>query len=405
MGAEFDAIVVGARCAGAPTAMLLARRGHRVLLVDRAIFPSDTVSTHFLHPPGVAALERWGLLERLEATGCPAYAMYAFDFGPFTIAGTPRVDGEPATAYCPRRTVLDELLVEAAVEAGVELREGVTVDHVLTEDARVTGIAGRSKDGARMKEPGRVVIGADGRRSVFARAVGASRYHERPSLTAGYYAYWSGLQADHFTGYIRPARGFASAPTHDDLTMLTVSWPHSELEANRHDVEGAFMRTIDLVPEFAERLRSATRETRFAGAVNLPGFFAQPFGPGWALVGDAGYHKDPLTAQGISDAFRDAEAMAEALDDVFSGRATFDERLGGYQRERDEAAMPMFELTCDFATLEPPPPDMAQLLAATAGRQEAMDDFASMFAGTMPVAAFFSPENTARILAGAQAAA
>ena len=130
----YDAIVVGARCAGSPTAMLLARKGYRVLLVDKATFPSDTMSTHLVHPPGVAALERWGLLDRLVATGCPPVERYSFDFGPVTIAGSPQpVDGV-ARAYCPRRTVLDQLLVDAAVEAGAELREGFTVDEVLAAD-------------------------------------------------------------------------------------------------------------------------------------------------------------------------------------------------------------------------------------------------------------------------------
>ena len=127
MGRLYDAIVVGARCAGSPTAMLLARRGYRVLLVDRATFPSDTMSTHVVHPLAVAALRRWGLLDRLVATGCPPLEIYAYDFGPFTIAGEPGTQDSPV-AYCPRRTVLDKLLVDAAAEAGVEVREGFVVE-------------------------------------------------------------------------------------------------------------------------------------------------------------------------------------------------------------------------------------------------------------------------------------
>src|SRR6476620_4734989 len=145
---RYDAIVVGARCAGSTTAMLLARKGHRVLLLDKATFPSDTMSTHFVHPPGVAALERWGLLDRLVETGCPRVDTYSFDFGPLTISGSPRpVDGI-GHGYCPRRTVLDALLVDAAVQAGAELREGFTVDEVLASDGTVTGVSGHSQ-GAR----------------------------------------------------------------------------------------------------------------------------------------------------------------------------------------------------------------------------------------------------------------
>src|SRR4249920_3207041 len=170
MNTIYDAIIVGARCAGSPTAMLLARRGYRVLVVDRATFPSDTVSTHVVHPKGVAALARWGLLDRLAATGCPPIHTYTFDFGPFTIAGSPGTNDAPV-AYCARRTVLDKLLVDAAAEAGAEIREGFTVEEVLIEDERVVGIKGRSKGGDAMTERARLVIGADGRYSVVAEAV------------------------------------------------------------------------------------------------------------------------------------------------------------------------------------------------------------------------------------------
>ena len=145
-GDQYDVIVVGARCAGAPTAMLLARGGYRTLLVDKATFPSDTVSTHLIHPPGVAALHRWGLLDRLTATGCPSIHTYTFDFGDVTLAGSPAFDGAPV-AYGPRRTVLDKLLVEAASEAGAEVSEGFSVDNVLREDGRVVGIHGRDRGG------------------------------------------------------------------------------------------------------------------------------------------------------------------------------------------------------------------------------------------------------------------
>jgi len=182
---RYDAIVVGARCAGAPTAMLLARRGHKVLVVDRATFPSDTVSTHLLHPPGVASLRRWGLLERLEATGCPPIDTYAFDFGPFTISGAPGTEEAPV-AYGPRRTVLDKLLVDAAAEAGAEVREGFTVQDVVLTDGRVTGIRGQDRHGRAVTERARVVVGADGRHSHVARAVGPEHYHERPPLLCGY---------------------------------------------------------------------------------------------------------------------------------------------------------------------------------------------------------------------------
>jgi 2-polyprenyl-6-methoxyphenol hydroxylase-like FAD-dependent oxidoreductase len=401
--AGYDAIVVGARCAGAPTAMLLARKGHRVLLLDKATFPSDTMSTHLVHPPGVAALDRWGLLDRLVATGCPPVETYSFDFGPVTISGTPQPIDGIAHAYCPRRTVLDQLLVDAAVEAGAELREGFAVDEVVAGDGTVTGIRGHERSGPAMTEHARVVIGADGRHSVVARTVQPEEYNERPSHLAMYYAYWSDLPTDGFDTTVRAEqrRGWAAAATHDDLTVVPFGWPVEEFKANRSDVEAGFFATIDLAPEFAERVRAATRESKFVGSAELPGYFRKPFGPGWALVGDAAYHKNPITAMGINDAFRDAELLAGAIDDAFSGRRSYDEGMSDYQQSRDRDALPVYEFTDDFAQLRPPPPEMQQLIAAMHGNQRAMDGFVSVQADTLPAPEFFAPANIGRIMAEA----
>src|SRR5437764_5091367 len=183
----YDVIVVGARCAGSPTAMLLARKGYRTLLVDRATFPSDTVSTHMIHAPGVARLLRWGLLDRVTATGCPPVDTYSFDFGPITIAGSPRpIDGN-ALGYGPRRTVLDKILVDAAAEAGAEVREQFIVQEIVRDDdGRVTGIRGHDAGGTSVIEQARVVVGADGRFSMVAKAVQPEEYNQRPPLQGGF---------------------------------------------------------------------------------------------------------------------------------------------------------------------------------------------------------------------------
>jgi flavin-dependent dehydrogenase len=400
---DYDAIVVGARCGGSPTAMLLARNGHRVLLVDKAAFPSDTMSTHLAHPPAVAALARWGILERLEATNCPPITKYSFDFGPVTIAGTPRPADGAAKAYCPRRIVLDALLVESAVAAGAELREAFTVEEILVDDGRVTGIRGHAKGGATVTERAKVVVGADGKHSLVSKAVQPERYHEVAPLAPAYYAYWSGLPAEGFDTSIRAegGRGWAAIPTHDDLTCVVVGWPPSQFKENRKDVEGSYMKSFELAPEFAERICGAKRETRFVGTADLPGFFLKPYGPGWALVGDAGYHKHPITAFGITDAFRDAEAVASALDAAFAGRRPYDDAMADYQQGRDEEALPIYEFTNEFAKIEPPPPEMQQLIGAMHGNQEAMDGFVSVMAGTLPAPEFFGPENAGRIMAQA----
>ena len=400
MSQSYDAIVVGARCAGSPTAMLLARTGHRVLLVDRATFPSDTLSTHLIHPPGVAALESWGLLDSVVATGCPPVDTYAFDFGPFTIAGAPGTDDAPV-AYAPRRTVLDKLLVDAASEAGAEVREGFTVESLLVEEGRAVGIRGHAKGGGTVSERAPVVVGADGRYSLVADAIGADEYNEQPQLEVSYYTYWSGLQMDgRFETSIRPGRGFAAWPTNDDLTLVIVGRPYSEFEAMRKDVEGTYLETLEIAPAFAERVRAAKREERFAGTA-VRGFFRKPYGPGWALVGDAGYNKDFITAQGIHDAFRDAELCATALHEALSGKRPYDEAMGEYQTRRDRHVLPMYHFTNDLATLAPPPPELQQLLGAVSGNREAMDGFARVAAGMTSPADFFSDENVGRIFAAA----
>jgi 2-polyprenyl-6-methoxyphenol hydroxylase-like FAD-dependent oxidoreductase len=398
---HYDAIVIGARCAGSPTAMVLARKGHRVLLVDRASFPSDTVSTHFVHPPGVAALERWGLRESLAATGCPPVRTYRFDFGPFTIEGSPRpVDGVDE-AYCPRRTVLDALLVRAAADSGVEVREGFTVEELVADGGAVIGIRGKDAQGSAVTELATVVIGADGRHSLLAKAIEPEQYNERPSVSPALYSYWSGAGSAGFEVYVRDRCGMAAFPTHDDLTLVIVGFPEDDFTAARRDVEGAFLRTLDSAPELAERVRSGRREERFHAATDLAGYFRKPYGPGWALVGDAGYHLHPITAQGITDAFLDAERLADALDEVFSERNTFDDAMRAYQHERDASALPMYDMTFQFAQLDqPPPPETQQLLAAVATRPDAMNDFVSVQAGTLPIPEFFSPENLGRIMGG-----
>jgi len=398
----YDAIIVGARCAGAPTAMHLAARGHDVLVVDKATFPSDTASTHMIHPRGVEALRRWGVLDDVVASGCPAIESYAFDFGPVTLRGTARTADGASTAYAPRRTVLDKILVDAAAKAGAEVREGFSVEQVLIEDGAVVGIRGHGEHGGSVDLRARVTIGADGRSSKVAKAVRPEQYHDKPVLQQGFYSYWSDLRVDGFEIYVRPDRGWAALPTNDGLTLVVVGWPAAEYAAYKADPEANFLRTLDLVPEFAERVRQATRVERFTAA-SSPNFFRKPFGPGWALVGDAGYTKDPITAQGMSDAFIDSERCAAALDQALSGAQDFDEAMGQYQRERDEHAVPIYEFTTQLATLEAPPTEMQQLFGALHGNQEATDGFVSVTAGCLSPMEFFSPDNIGQIMATAAA--
>jgi 2-polyprenyl-6-methoxyphenol hydroxylase-like FAD-dependent oxidoreductase len=287
--------------------------------------------------------------------------------------------------------------VEAAREAGAEVREGFSVDEVVRHDGRVTGIRGRGRDGQVVSETARIVIGADGRHSLVARAVQPEEYHQKPPLVAAYYAYWSGLPMHgRFETVIRPEHGFAAVETHDGLTVLVGGWPYRLFEERKGDVERHYLDLFASSPMEA-RLAGARRESKIFGAVS-PNFFRRPYGRGWALVGDAGYTKDPITAQGISDAFRDAELLAAALDDGWSGRRDPAGALADYQRTRD-LALPMYEFTAQIASMEPPPPELQQLLAAVHGNQDAMDMFVRVNAGVTSPADFFAPANVAHIVA------
>ena len=260
----YDAIVVGARCAGSPTAMLLARQGHRVLVVDRAGFPSDTLSTHYIHQSGVASLERWGLLPRIAAAGAPGIRNYTLDVGPFALHGAPPPIGEVTEAYSLRRTVLDQMLVEAAADAGAEVRQHFPVDGLVTDGDRVTGI--RSRGGT---EHARIVIGADGLNSLVARGVGAPTYNDQGTLTCAYYTYWSGVEIDGVELYPRPGCMIVAAPTNDGQVVTIVLWPNAEFHAIRSDIERRFLEALELAPGLAARVRRATRSDASAAAASV----------------------------------------------------------------------------------------------------------------------------------------
>jgi flavin-dependent dehydrogenase len=342
----------------------------------------------------VSALKRWGLLDQVVATGVPPVGRYSFDFGPVTLAGAPGTPEQPY-AYAPRRTVLDKILLDAAAAAGAEVREGYTVEEVLVDDdGRVTGI--RGQDGT--VDHARLVVGADGRNSLVAKAVNAAAYEDRPPLTIGYYSYWSNLPTDTFEAYSRPGRGWAVSPTNDDLTVVTFGWPHDELAEHRNDIEGTMMTMFASSPSFLERIRDAKRVERISGAA-VPNYFRVPAGPGWALVGDAGYSRDFITAQGITDAFLDAEGCAQRLAAALAGTVPYDEAMAGYQAGRDARALPVYQMTLQIAELQPPDEQMIQLVGALAGNQPAMDAFARLNSGVTSPPEFFSPENIGRLMA------
>lgn len=397
----YDVIVVGSRMAGAPTALLLSRHGHRVLVVDRSAFPSDVLSGHTIQPTGMARLARWGLLDRVLDTGVPLSTTVRFDFGPVVLQGSPvPVEGIDGAA-CIRRTIIDPLLADAAAEAGAEIRFGVTVTELIEEDGRVVGIRGHDADGAPVEERASMVVGADGARSFVARSVDARPLVLRPASTSTVYSYWRGIDADGLELYSRPSRFHVVAPTNDALTLVAQQIPVHQDGVYQGRVEQAFDDALDAVPYLAGRLRSAERVERFRFARIADSFIRRSHGPGWALAGDASCHKDPVTAQGMGDALRDAELLADA---IHAGLRTgtpagLDEAVAGFQRRRDAEMRPMFDHTCNLADLDaPPPPEMLALVDALQEQPAHISRFLGVIAGSVGVEEFFSPASVAAIM-------
>lgn len=348
----YDAIVVGARCAGSPTAMLLARQGYRVLLLDKSTFPSDIMSTHFIHLPGKARLQRWGLLDQVIATGAPPISKATLHFNgiSFQPPTPPLPEGISPETICPRRIELDKILVDAAVEAGAELREGFPVRELLWDGDTVMGVRAGPR-GSEEDLAARIVIGADGLHSIIARMVKPPEYDCVESLTFAYYAYWSGVPDDGMHIYFfDDAKGILVFPTNRGQTCIGLGGAREGFEEFRKDIEGNYMKVLDRVPELAQQVRAGHQDERFQGTAEQPNYFRRPYGPGWALVGDAGYHRDFLTGLGITDAFRDAELLARAVGDGFSGARPLEEALRDYEKQRNEFAKPLYDLTLKMAS-------------------------------------------------------
>lgn len=426
----YDVIVVGARIAGSGTAMLLARNGLRVLVVDRSGLPADTVSSHQVQLPGVARLRRWGVLDRIVAAGTPATTALRFDTGGQVMDGQlPEYDGV-AAMYSPRRTLLDALLLDAARAAGAEVRTGFRVDELLWSAGRVVGVRGRERGHAPVAETATLVIGADGKHSFVAGAVGARRYRQRPALAFASYSYWSGVALPAGELYQRPGRAVAAFPTNDDLAMVYTSAPLAGFAAARADLERHYLDTLDTCGDLGERVRAGVRVERLRSTPDQPNGFRVPCGPGWALVGDAGVVMDSISAQGISNALRDAEQLAAALVGGASvGRGAAGERdaaapepdsgpagshaasagglrgdtwpdraLAGHQRRRDAALRASYDFTVGLAGFAPPGLGQQHLLAAIADRPAEVSRFFGAFAGCVPIDRYLGAGNAVRIL-------
>jgi flavin-dependent dehydrogenase len=338
----YDVVIIGARCAGAATALLLARRGLRVLAIDRGQYGTDTLSTHALMRGGVLQLSRWGVLPHVEAAGTPAVrsVSFVYDGERLVIPIKPR-DGVDAL-FAPRRALLDRLLVDAAAAAGAEVVHQTRLSGLLrSSDGRVRGVALEGHNGNGRRIVADIVVGADGLRSTLAQLVGAASYYVGRHSSAVVYGYWMDVDVEGYEWHYVPGASAGAIPTNDGQTCVFVATPAAEFhEIFGGNVGAGYLRTLGRVaPELAKTVARASRTAAFHGFPGHAGYFRQSWGPGWALVGDAGYFKDPLTAHGITDALRDAELLADAI------AKGSDAALADYQHRRDDLSRGLFDVT------------------------------------------------------------
>jgi flavin-dependent dehydrogenase len=344
-----DAVVVGARPAGSATAAALARAGRRVIALDRAHFPSDTLSTHLMFAGGVVELARLGALERVAALGAPPLPDAFMAGAGLEVRGryTP-VEGIDY-GMCVRRTGLDAALVDTARAAGADVRERARVTELVWEDGRVAGVRWRDADGNEHEIRAPLVVGADGRRSLVARAVGAERpYRSHPNGRACFYAYledprteWRATAAQW-----REGRELGTAfPCDGGLVMVLLMPPRERGEAFRTDLDAGWDATVAALPGLKERLEGCTRVTKVRSALDTTSYFRRSHGPGWALPGDAGHFKDPVTAQGIRDALRFGRRLGEATAPVLDDPARLDRALAAWERGRERECLETYHWT------------------------------------------------------------
>ncbi len=386
----YDVIVIGARCAGSPTAMLFARQGYRVLLLEKAQFPLDTLSSHYIHMQGMGLLNRWGLLDKLRDAGCRPITRQTYEGPGVHIEGfSLPVDGLTYT-YAPRRYVLDPVLAEGAVEAGVEFQQGCAVRDLVWEDDRVAGVRYTTPAGAEVTERARLVVGADGMRSLVARKVGAPNVIEHPRVTCTYYSYWAGVPSD-FELYERPGRWIGVIPTNDDLTLLMTYFPQDEYNDVRKGVEPFYLdgfRTT--APELYERMLAGERVEQLYGTGHQENFFRKAYGPGWVLVGDAVNHKDSITARGITEAFVQAQSLTDHIGEGLHDDAALNAALRHYEDDLSDEALNHYQGALNVAELKPQ--GRVDLLQKLVGHQEHIDRYFSTLSGACSIDDFYNEE-------------
>lgn len=386
----YDIIVIGARCAGSPAAMLFAQQGYRVLLLEKARFPQDTLSSHYIHQPGVALLDRWGLLDELRDAGCRPIDHESYEGPGVRLDGfSLPVDGH-RTTYAPRRFVLDPILAGGAVASGVEFRESCAVTDLVFEDDRVVGVRYARPGGAEATDRARLVVGADGMRSLVARKVGAPNVVEHARMTCVYYSYWAGVPA-HLELYERPGRWIAAIPTNDDLTLIMTYFPQSEFSDVRTAVEPAYLDAVrTTTPELYERMSAGRRVEQLYGTGHQENYFRKAYGAGWVLLGDAVHHKDSITARGITDAFIQAQSLTEHIGERLHDDAALNAALRRYENDLTDIFLNFYQGVLNVAELKPE--GRTEMLRNLVGHQELIDRYFSTVSGACSFDDFYNAE-------------
>jgi flavin-dependent dehydrogenase len=371
---QHDVVVVGARCAGSSTARLLAQRGHDVVVVDRSDFPSDTLSTHGIARGGVVQLSRWGLLDQVLESGAPPVREVRFVSDTADITRPLKERAGVDLLVAPRRAVLDGILTQSAVAAGAALRTGTSATGVLRDDhGRVTGITARTRDGGQQTLHARHVVAGDGLRSTMAARLGARERQSFAADIAIFYMYVDQVPWRGHEFHVAP-QGFAGVfPTHDGAACIWLTRPIARLggvrAAGAGRAEALTSALAEVSRDLASRVRSGRVVSPVRGVIAPPNFVRDAAGPGWSLVGDAGYHRDPITGHGITDAFRDGELLADALDAALSGAAPEREALADYGSARDAALRDTFRLTRELTRF----PDPSRFVELQVELSEALD--------------------------------
>ncbi|MEU2929421.1 NAD(P)/FAD-dependent oxidoreductase [Streptomyces sp. NPDC007251] len=386
----YDVIVIGARCAGSPTAMLFAQQGYRVLLLEKARFPQDTLSSHYIHMQGVALLNRWGLLDKVRDTGCQPITHESYEGPGVRIDGfSLPIDGL-TTTYAPRRYVLDPILAEGAVAAGVEFRQGCAVNDLLWEDDRVVGVRYTTPGGAEATDRARLVVGADGMRSLVARKAGAEKVIEHARLTCVYYSYWAGVPSS-FELYERPGRWVAAVPTNDDLKLIMTYFPQDDYNEVRKAVEPHYLEAVrTTAPDLYERMSAGERVEQMYGTGHQENFFRKAYGPGWVLVGDAVNHKDSITARGITEAWVQAQTLTDYIGDRLHDDAALKRALRRYENNLSNEALSHYQGALNVAELKPE--GRTDMLRKLVGHQDHIDRYFSTLSGACSIDDFYNDE-------------